>query len=163
LRGPRLFSAVYGALARASHPAFRVLHFSVQVDHVHLIVEADSSAAFVRGLQGLAIRAAKAINRTLARAGAVWGDRYHARLLGTPRALRHCLVYVLQNWKKHVQGAHGLDARSSAQGFRGWRSGPPAPRGRSPVATAQTWLARVGWLRHGLLDVAERPRGAPDG
>jgi REP element-mobilizing transposase RayT len=161
LRASRMFPALLGALVAASTPAFRILHFSVQADHVHLIVEADSASAFVRGCQGFAIRAAKAVNRTLARSGAVWGDRYHARLLRTPRALRHCLVYVLQNWRRHIPGARGLDPRSSAAWFGGWPTAIQRAVGRAPVTAPRTWLARVGWLRHGRLDIQERPRGAP--
>ena len=161
LRGERVFAAVRAALAAGSGPAFRLLQWSVQTDHVHLLVEADGATAFVRGCQGLVIRVAKAVNRVLGRAGAVWGDRYHARVLTTPRALRHCLVYILQNWRKHGLDARGLDPRSSAAWFGGWRQAiGPAP-GPAPVAVPRTWLARVGWLRYGRLDVAEAPRGAP--
>jgi hypothetical protein len=148
------------ALAAASGPAFRVRHWSVQADHLHLVVEADAPGAFVRGCQGLAIRVAKAVNRALRRAGAVWGDRYHARGLTTPRAL-HCLIYVLQNWRKHVPGARGLDPRSAAAWFSGWRSPAHAPSGPPPAARPRTWRARVGWLRRGRIAVDEAPHGAP--
>jgi REP element-mobilizing transposase RayT len=91
-RGSRVFDAVRAALASASGRSFRLLQFSVQADHVHALVEADGPTAFVRGVQGLSIRVAKAVNRVLVRRGAVWGDRYHARLLPTPREVRHALV-----------------------------------------------------------------------
>jgi len=109
-------------------------------------------------VQGLAIRVAKAVNRVLGRRGAVWGDRYHARTLATPREVRHALVYVLQNWKKHVPGARGADPRSSAAWFTGWRTPLASTLGPAPTAAARTWLARIGWRRHGLLDIGEAPR-----
>ena len=109
LRAARVFPVVRAALALASGAAFRVLHFSVQDDHVHLIVEADVARAFARGLRGLAIRIARAVNRALSRRGTVWGDRYHARALTTPRAVRHALVYVLMNRHKHHGGEATLD------------------------------------------------------
>jgi REP element-mobilizing transposase RayT len=158
LRSTRIFPQVRGALARGSKEEFRVVAYSVQSDHVHLIVEADSRGRLAAGLQGLAIRMAKAVNRALGRRGTVWADRYHARSLTTPRAVRHALVYVLQNWKKHVPGGRGLDPRSSAAWFSGWRNAKPTPPASSPVATARTWLARWGWRRHGLIDVREGPR-----
>src|SRR5262249_38188006 len=40
LRAEVPFEALRAAIAKASREAFRVLHFSVQPDHVHLIVEA---------------------------------------------------------------------------------------------------------------------------
>ena len=158
LRGTRLFVAVRYALAGASGTRFRVLQFSVQRDHLHVVVEADEPTGLARGLQGLAIRVAKAINRTLGRRGTVWGDRYHARTLGTPREVRSALVYVLNNWRNHVRGARGVDPRSSAAWFDGWRTAIDRPAGRPPVAAARGWLARTGWRRYGPIDVREMPR-----
>jgi REP element-mobilizing transposase RayT len=155
LRRDRLFSRIRGAFAAASHDGFRLLQFSVQSDHVHLLVEADSPTRLTRGLQGLTIRVAKAINAVLRRHGSVWADRYHARALTTPREVRNALVYVLQNWKKHVSGAVGMDPRSSAAWFTGWRFPRRNNAGSAPVASARTWLACVGWLRYGRLDVGD--------
>jgi hypothetical protein len=158
LRAQPAFYAVRNALAHASRRSFRVIAFSVQADHLHLVVEADSAARLRAGLQGLAIRVAKAVNRALKRRGAVWTDRYHARALTTPRAVRHALVYVLQNFRKHRAGGCGPDRCSSAAWFAGWKDQRvPLPSG-SPVATARTWLARWGWRRLGLIDVDEGPR-----
>jgi REP-associated tyrosine transposase len=159
LRAARVFPVVRAALALASGAAFRVLHFSVQDDHVHLIVEADDARAFARGLRGLAIRIARAVNRALSRRGTVWGDRYHARALTTPRAVRHALVYVLMNRHKHHGGEATLDPCSSAAGFDGWREPVGTVPRPAPVVLARTWLAAVGWRRHGLLGIEERPRG----
>jgi REP-associated tyrosine transposase len=115
LRGAHVFGAVRRALAAASRRTFRLVHYSVQSDHVHLLVEAEGGTSLARGCQGLSVRVAKAVNRVLGRRGAVWGDRYHARPLRTPREVRNALVYVLQNWFKHVPGSSGRDPLS-----RGW-------------------------------------------
>ncbi|TMB50078.1 MAG: hypothetical protein E6J56_22290, partial [Deltaproteobacteria bacterium] len=85
LRDTEVFGAIRAALARSSGMTFRVLHFSVQMDHVHLLLEADASVDLRRGIQGLVIRVARAINHALGRRGKVFGDRYHARSLRTPR------------------------------------------------------------------------------
>ena len=123
-----------------------------------MVVEADTPTAFERGVRGLAIRVAKAVNRALGRAGRVWGDRYHARLLRTPREVRNALVYVLNNFRKHLRGVRGLDPCSSARWFEGWRGASARVIKASPIARARTWLARVGWRRHGLIHVDEGPR-----
>ena len=94
LRAERVFPAVRSALGAASHHGFRVIHFSAQDDHLHLIVEADDTHALRHGLRGLVIRLARAVNHALGRRGAVFGDRYHARTLTTPRAVRFALIYV---------------------------------------------------------------------
>jgi len=158
LRRDDVFAVARTAFSKTSKGRFRLLHYSVQRDHVHLLVEGDGVGELRRGIQGLAIRVAKAINRAIGRRGKVWWDRYHARPLATPREIRHALVYILQNWKKHLTGVRGLDPRSSAAWFAGWRTSIVAPAGRPPVARARTWLATVGWRRYGLVAIEEAPR-----
>jgi REP-associated tyrosine transposase len=158
LRGERVFGAMQRAFAAASDETFRVLHFSVQADRVHLLVEADVPSRLSSGMQGLAIRTAKAINRVIGRGGRVWADRFHARSLATPREVRNALIYVLQNWKKHERGAFGIDPRSSAQWFVEWRDPVSCPRRRSPLASPRTWLLRIGWKRSGRITFADGPR-----
>ena len=160
LRAEHLFGPVRTSLTSASRASFRVLHFTVQTDHLHLLVEADGHTSLRRGIQGLVIRTAKAVNRALGRRGRVWSDRYHARMLSTPSEVRRALVYVLQNFKKHFPGVKGLDPRSSAAWFSGWRGLLPAGTGTPPVVEGRTWLARVGWRRGGLLEIDEGPRTA---
>jgi REP element-mobilizing transposase RayT len=162
LRTQRLFGDVTAAIKAASNEKFRVLHFSVQEDHVHVIAEADDTNALSTGVAALKIRVARKINRRLARRGSVWADRYHARALRSPREVRSGLLYVLQNWKKHVRGAQGLDGRSSARWFDGWAEPLDRPAGSSPVARPRTWLATTGWLQctRGPLRPDERPEAA---
>ena len=157
LRGDLIFGALRRGLARGSRRGLRILQFSVQRDHVHLLVEAEDRHALSRGLQGLTIRLAKAVNRVLGRRGGVWGDRYHLRALGTPREVRRALVYVLQNFRKHVPGTRGLDPCSSAAWFDGWARAIPVTVAPAPVARARTWLAAVGWRRLGLIGAGETP------
>ncbi len=125
---------------------------------MHLLIEAEGTSSLQGGVQGLAIRIARAVNRALGRRGRVWGDRYHARILQTPREVRNALVYVLANWRKHMPEARGIDPCSSARWFAGWRNRTATLEGPVPVASATTWLARLGWRRHGLIDVQEAPR-----
>jgi hypothetical protein len=168
LREVQVYNAIEAAVAGASRPEFRVVEFSVQGDHVHVIVEASDRTALGRGLRGLAVRMARAINRALGQHGRVWADRYHARALTTPTEVRRALVYVLQNWRKTVRGADWLDGCSSARFFDGWR-GPrppwslPGPGERPPVWAARTWLLATGWRRLGLIRLDEVPRGAVRG
>src|SRR6185503_16392733 len=157
LRDADVFAHIERAFGAASGHSFRLLHFSVQSDHLHLLAEADTPTRLARGVQGLAVRTAKAINRALRRHGAVWAERYHARVLKTPREVRNALVYVLNNFRKHIPGARGLDPRSSAAWFTGWRAAVAKMVGRSPVAQPRTWLAAVGWRRRGLIDISETP------
>jgi len=155
---------LFGGCAREG---FCVVHFCVLSNHVHLIVEASSAEALSRGVQGLAIRLAKRLNARLERSGPVYADRYHGRILRTPLEVRRALVYVLQNSRSH-QARSGqadrlppdaADPYSSGPWFDGWRTMPcnRPTDGRGPplTAPAHTWLLRVGWRRHGLLDLTE--------
>jgi REP element-mobilizing transposase RayT len=158
-----MFAVVCSRIALASTASFRILHFSVQSDHVHLLVEADDARSLPLGIAALKTRIARGINRVLARRGVVWGDRYHARALRTPNEVRNALVYVLQNWKKHIRHVQGLDGRSSAAWFDGWAQRPTPPAERSPVVAPRTWLAATGWRRCtvGPLRKDEAPRAGP--
>ena len=159
LRTPSVFPVIRRALTLASRNGFRLVQFSVQDNHVHLIVEADHGTAFRRGIRGLAIRAARAVNRVLGRHGPVWEGRYHSRPLTTSRAVRHALVYVLMNRRKHQPGEGSVDPCSSAPWFDGWRERIGIVQEAAPVARARTWLGSLGWRRHGLIGLDERPRG----
>jgi REP element-mobilizing transposase RayT len=147
--------------------AFRVVHYSVQRDHVHLLVEAAGKQALGRGMRSIAPRIARAANRVFGRTGGVLRGRYHLRILRTPREVRSALGYVLLNarrhwWKRHRQAPPvRLDEASSSRWFTGWRRGAwriPLERADEPeVADPRTWLLRTGWRRHGLIDPSEVP------
>jgi hypothetical protein len=151
-----VFKAVRGALAGGHKSAFRIVHFSVQSNHLHLIVEASDKGALSRGMQGLTVRMARAVNGALDGKGTVFSDRYHAHELKTPRETRAALLYVLQNWTKHGRGG-GYDPLSSAVWFDGWTIRPTAEASPPIVASPRTWLVTFGWRRYGLIRPGERP------
>jgi putative transposase len=170
LREEVLFLAIRRALSRTGRSWFRVVQFSVQANHVHMIIEAKDNASLSRGMIGLSVRLARAFNAALGRRGAVWSERYHGRALKTPREVRNGLVYVLMNHRKHAAAGRaltgflkGFDVCSSAWWFSGWALppsvGPPWPAETIPVMAAETWLARTGWKRHGLIRFDESPKG----
>jgi putative transposase len=115
LRSQFVFPTVLDVLSRANRRGgerFRVVHFSVQWDHLHLIVEALDRRALLEGMRGLSVSLARSVNRLLFRRGALSADRWHGHALATPRAVRHALVYVLANAKKHGHATEPLDPLS---------------------------------------------------
>ncbi len=146
---------------------FRVVHYSVQRNHVHLLVESAGKEALGNGMKAIAARLARVVNRVFDRSGTVLYGRYHLRVLRTPREVRNALAYVLLNVRKHWRERHGaappvrLDEASSARWFDGWKRRIRMDLARDPpeVAGAHTWLLSVGWRRHGLVDPAEVPGG----
>src|SRR5215471_1006304 len=96
----------FGALARAfwggaDRFGFRLVHYSVQGNHVHLLVEARDEKALSRGMNGLGVRVARGLNRVMRRRGKVLDDRYHGRILRTPTEVGRARAYLLQNARKH--------------------------------------------------------------
>jgi len=138
LRAWRPFQAITGALRDARERfGLRVVHFSVQGNHLHLLVEAEGAESLSRGIQGLAIRIAKALNRACSRRGKVFADRYHAHVLGSRREVANALEYILENFRHHLRedvAPSGRDPCSSAA----WLSVPID--GHAPVLPPRTWL-----------------------
>lgn len=167
LRENKRYSLIHQAfIAMKRNEHFRLLHFSVQSNHLHLLAEATNKSALTRAIKGLQIRIAKALNKHLARKGQIFPDRYHARALATPREVRHAFAYVLLNARKHAHERNQLsraitafDPCSSAEYFDGWRNHAQrnSSNAEAPIKPPATWLARTGWRRHGLVSPTEIP------
>jgi putative transposase len=173
LRRDAIFAAIREAtVVVGRHDDFRIIHVSIQRTHLHLLVEANSGRASTHGMCSFLISAARHINRAVrARGGRVF-ERYHARSLKTPREVRNCLAYVLNNWRHHAEHRRTswlVDKYSSAIAFDGWKDLGRGERfATSPryapliVWRPRTWLVTTGWLRHGLVGVREIPGGDAD-
>jgi REP element-mobilizing transposase RayT len=167
-------------IVTAKREDFRIVHLSIQSNHLHLIVEAEHKAALSRGMQGFSISAARRVNAAITertgvrRSGRVVADRFHARPLTSPRAVRHALAYVLGNWRRHGEDRAGIartwkaDPFSSGSVFTGWKELEGSPflwplrASYRPliVFRPRTWLLTKGWQEHHpLISVREIPGG----
>jgi REP element-mobilizing transposase RayT len=173
--------AMYKALRDATITAalrewFRIVHISLQRNHVHLIVEADDRTALARGMQGFAISAARHINTALGsgarrRRGKVFSDRYHVEVITTPARARNAISYTLSNWRKHGEDRDGLpstwlvDPFSSGISFPDWKELQdqawmwPLRETYDPliVRRPSTWLLAEGWKKAGEISAREVP------
>jgi len=144
---------------------FRICHFSVLGNHIHLVCEAADARALAGGVNGWKVRVARNLNRAWGRRGAVFQDRYHAEILRTPTQVRNALVYVLHNARRHGARSRawvgGVDPFSSGRYFDGWRDPPqlppPDPGEPLPVAEPSTYLLTTGWRQRGLIGAGELP------
>jgi REP element-mobilizing transposase RayT len=126
LRSRRCFTALARAFwGGADRFGFRLVHYSVQGNHVHLLVEAQDERALSRGMCGLGVRVAKGLNRVMKRHGKVLDDRYHGHILRTPTEVKRARAYLLQNAQQHY-GLRVADPYTSARA----------------VAVPRTWLMR---------------------
>jgi REP element-mobilizing transposase RayT len=178
LRCKDMYLAIREAtIASAKREDFRIVHMSIQRDHLHLIVEADSRAALSSGVRGFSISAARQINKAYTerggdrRTGRVFADRYHARPLASPRAVRNSLAYCLSNWRHHGEDrarfarTWKVDPFSTGALFAGWKELEdssvfwPLPPKYLPLIAfrPRTWLLQ-SWDRfHPLISVREVP------
>ena len=178
LRRRDAFHAIrWATLTTAKREDSHIVHLSIQRTHMHLIVEARSRAALSRGMQGFQISAAKHLNAAIGartgtkRTGGVFFDRFHARALTSPRAVRHALAYVMNNWRRHHEDRAAfartwkLDPYSTAIDFPGWMElgdspflfQPPRSYDALIVWLPKTWLLRESWRRHGPISVHDIP------
>ncbi len=136
LRSQRCFGPVRRALeAVRARAGFRVVHFSVQGDHVHLVTEADDRRAMTNGMRALLIRVAKQLNRLMGTRGRLFADRFHERVLRTPTETRNVIRYVLGNRARHTgRSAAVADRFSSAVACE-------------VVSAPSSWLLARGWRR----------------
>jgi REP element-mobilizing transposase RayT len=166
-------------LAFQEHGAFRIVHISIQRDHVHLLVEADDKLALSRGMQSFQISAAKHMNRAISitrqlterRRGTVFPDRFHQEIITTRKQARHTLNYVLNNWRKHredqgaLQRSWKVDPFSTGAQFGGWKELEgkvvmwPVRETYDPLVVylPTTWLLTNGWQMYGLIGTREVP------
>ena len=157
---------VQRAIADSGHREdFRVVEYALLSNHLHLAVEAEGRQSLGIGMHDLEVRLSLRLNRFFERNGPFFADRYHARVLRSPRDVRNTLRYLLDNQRQH-EARRGvklsrdwIDPFSSAYWFDGWREPVRLrePRQRSllacprPTALARSWLLKEGWRRGGLL------------
>jgi REP-associated tyrosine transposase len=169
LRDPRIAAILMAYLDRCCEArlprrgGFRIVEFSIQGNHVHLICEAKSQEELSRAMQGLMSGMARTVNRELGRKGTIFADRYHAESISSPTQCRNALLYVLANGKKHgvLHRNQQVDPWSTAAWFpftgadKQAAGSPPGPK---PAAAPQSWLLRVGWRRGGSIYRHDQPK-----
>ena len=158
-----------GVAACIGRGDFRIVHASIQGNHIHLLVEADDKGAMSRGLRAFMTACARHLNGHRGRRGRVFAGRYHATVIASPRQCRNALAYVLNNWRRHREHLAGdaqrramVDPYSSGILFDGWaeRAGRfdiPIGYEPLPVAGARSWLLTRGWRRHARIGLRETP------
>ena len=169
LRGIKAYRVILAAIresctraGRLAEGVFRVVHYSVQGNHIHLIVEAGDLESLARGIGGLCTRIAKSLNKLWGRRGKVFPERYHARVLKTPNEVRNTIRYLYRNAEHHGRNVPPgwADPCSSVIWFDGFEDRRWSPKGERPVAEARTWLLMQGYRLAGPLYLGPQPAEA---
>jgi putative transposase len=139
LRSQRCYRPIADALAEVrKREGVRVIHFSVQHNHVHLIVEADSRRALSNAMRALLIRLARNLNALMGARGRRFEDRYHEHVLKTPSETRNALLYVIGNRAVHL-ARWGKTQRTGADEFSSLAND-------ELIRPPESWLLTKGWL-----------------
>ena len=167
LRSPAIFTALKIYAARVRDFGVNVVHFSVQSNHIHMIVEVLNNQSLGRAMRSLAGRLGKMIRDLVKRGsaglpiGKVFFGRYHMRVIRSPLQMRNALRYVLLNFSQHEELIDHLDQYSTASSFTEWRSllrerygaliedqvESLIIPGQREFGEAWSWLCKVGWMR----------------
>lgn len=123
----------------------RLIQFSIQANHIHLIVEAEDRHALSRAMKGFSVRIARRLNRAFRRRGKVFADRFHAHVLRTPPEVRNAVRYVMENSRIHAE-RRGETWRHPIDPFAG---GPCARRFlaacRALLVEPRSFMLRKAW------------------
>ena len=158
LRNWRVVREIEASFRKAcSRNGFRLVHYSIQDDHAHLIVETDDRERLACGMKSIAARFARAVNRALARSGPVLADRYHHTVLETPRQVRNALAYVLLNARRHAAKRLAKLRKRGKRRARASRA-PTCSTRRRPRAGSRAGGATSSWIARRRTRSDVRPR-----
>ncbi len=157
LRKRSLYREIRAVMRHVQGEGFRICHYTIEGNHLHLVCEANGKQALAAGVQVFCSMMARRINRVRGYKGRVFADRYHQRVLSTPAEVRNALCYVLNNWRHHRHDqAWQFDPFSSGALFDGWSDATAEDQPRwldpdepIPIALPRWWLLREGWQRGG--------------
>jgi REP element-mobilizing transposase RayT len=150
LRDENVFEDFKATIKNAKHFGLHVLHFALEHNHIHMIVEAKSLHDLANGMRSLGGTLGRIIrkladlsarSRKLRRENRsfhrnkdipsgpatrrgrrpVFKGRYHMRPLRTPSEMRNALKYVLLNHSKHTKLVAHIDFFSSGAYFTKWK------------------------------------------
>lgn len=149
-----MFAVLRLALSAASC-AFdvKLIHFAVQGNHIHLILEARSHEDLAKAMKGLCVRIGRKLNARMGRNGQVFADRYHSHLLRTPTQVHRAVAYVRNNHRNHMAQVGRNRAANFVDPYSSF-----APEHRVEVQPAQSWFLKIGWQRLTRLVAGNKAR-----
>lgn len=121
LRQPKVLRVLEGAFRAAKRKdGFRIIAYSLQDTHIHMIVEGESAEQVSRGMQGLGVRLTRQLNKLWERRGegSVFRERFKQIPLDKYKQINAALNYVLNNALKH--GAKRADNRPDRYSSAPW-------------------------------------------
>lgn len=105
LKSKAVLSLLHKAIKNARKLGLGIVHYTLEYDHIHMLVEARDNETLAKGMQSFGICFSKGINKLKGLKGQVYKSRYHLRILKTPREIKNVVHYILGNSVKHKSGS----------------------------------------------------------
>lgn len=161
LRSEKFLAQFRKAAVGATKKGLRILHYSLQTNHFHILAEADNNQILANAMKSLVTCLAIWLKKMWRRKGSIFSERFHSRILRTPTEVKRVLRYILLNYARHAGVSARIDYYSSGHAFSKWQEllneltdlireqvaqevDPDNSRG---LSQPESWLASVGWLK----------------
>lgn len=109
-----VLKALRHAIMRARLQGLKIIHYSLEHDHVHLFAESDDNVILSRGMKALGGSLVKRLNAFFKTKGSYYKTRYHLRILRSASEVKNVLNYILKNGIKHKRTKTIIDRYNSA-------------------------------------------------
>jgi REP element-mobilizing transposase RayT len=121
LRSKVFYKEIRQGMKRARILGIRIIHFSVQRDHVHMLIEAENKKQLGESMRALSISLSKRFSFTLKKKVKALKNRYHLHILKSLQEIKNATNYILHNGQKHgITDVH--DFYSTAINFSDFRA-----------------------------------------
>lgn len=114
IQNKKILKALHRAIMRARFKSLKVIHYTLEYNHVHLLVECASNYRLGRAMQAFGICFAKAINKAKLSKGTVYKHRYHLRKIRSAQDLKRVINYIFSNGIKHKRTKSIIDPYNSS-------------------------------------------------
>ena len=101
LQNKMILKALHRAIMKARYKSLKVIHYTLEFNHIHLLVEAYNQEQLSNCMQSFGVTLAKMINKVKFKKGRVYKHRYHLRRLSSVMELKNVLKYIFNNGIKH--------------------------------------------------------------
>ena len=102
------------AIMRARLQGLKIIHYSLERDHVHIYAESSDNKILAKAMKALGVSFVKRINRYFNAKGSCYKTRYHLRILRSATEVKNVINYILKNGIKHHRAKSIIDPYNSA-------------------------------------------------
>ena len=102
------------AIFRSRLQGLKVIHFSLEYDHVHLYVECGDNHVLGKSMKAFGVSFVKGINKYKKSLGSLYKYRYHLHIIKSAREAKNVINYILKNGIKHGRTLKVINPYNSA-------------------------------------------------